>query len=82
MKNYLIHIEIVRLLLSVAIFTIAIMKKFGFNRQNDFKTIYVRIVVGRIVGKIQIIQKTYEKEQLKQRIYICNHQRSTKELIK
>lgn len=61
MKNYLIYIKTVKLLLWVVIYTIATMKRYGYNQQNDFNVIYAKIVAGQIVGKIRAIQKTYEK---------------------
>ena len=72
MKNYLIYIKTAKLLLWAAIYTIATMKRYGYNQQNDFNVIYAKIVAGQIVGKIQVIQKTYEKLQLNKRINICN----------
>ena len=72
MKNYLIHIKTVKLLLWVVIYTIAIMKRYGYNQQNDYNVIYAKIVAGQIVGKIRVIQKTYKKIQLNKGIYICN----------
>lgn len=56
----------------MVIYTIATMKRYGYSQQNDFNVIYAKIVVGQIVGKIQIIQKIYEKIQLNKRIYLCN----------
>ena len=62
-----------KLLLLVVIYTIATMKRYGYSQQNDFNVIYAKIVVGQIVGKIQNIQKIYEKIQLNKRIYLCNN---------
>lgn len=83
MKNYLIHIKTAKSLLWVAIYTITTMKRYGYNQQNDFNVIYAKIVVGQIVGKIQIIQKIYEKNTLNKRIITCSQitQHSKKELI-